>query len=377
MKLAAITTQAALAALMPEWEKLYYQTLTPNPFAHPQWMLTWACHYLKPSQVYVLTVRDAHGALVAVAPLYRWRHRLGPLYLATSIHLFGAGHHTGLTELTQVLVRPSLEREVLRTIIQYLCRHAPSWDWLELVLPPEQGWFEPQWLPEAGPGSGHFVLHKGTRACVLLPLPRSWDDLRSGLKRNLKESLRKGGNSLKRAGHAWEVTTPRDPDGLAAELAILSRLHLARAQVRDKVDHADHLGDPADRAFLRDVACRMFHAGHLTPCVLRIDGNPAAARLVLHANGATFFSISGFDPRWWPYNAPTTLMAECLRQAIARGDHVANLSPGPDVAKLRWSEQLAFYQEFLVAGPRRRSLWALALFWLARAAHLIQRERRR
>lgn len=377
MHLTAITTQQALACLLPEWETLYAASRTANPFAHPRWMHTWARHFLAPAQIYVLAVRDEHGALIAVAPLYYWRRRLGPFPVAISIHLFGAGQHANLTELTQVLILPGREREVLRAMMHHLCREAPVWDWLELVMPPEQGWFEPQWLPESGQGPGQVILHKWTRACVILPLPQSWDELRSGLKRNLKESLRRGTNSLKREGHRWAVITPTNPEDLAESLAVLSRLHQGRAQVRDKVGHADHLDDPADRAFLRDAARAMFAAGHLTPYILTIDGEPAAARLVLHGNGAIFFSISGLDPRWWPYNAPTTLMAECLRRAMARGDHLANLSPGPDVAKLRWSEHLAFYQEFLVSGARRRSFWVLAFFWLGRCVEVIRRERRR
>ena len=147
--------------------------------------------------------------------------------------------------------------------------------------------------------------------------------------------------------------------------------------MRGKVRHSDHLADAADRAFLHDVAHHMFSAGHLTPCLLEVDGAAAAARLVLHANRTTFFSCSGFDTNWWRHNVDTTLMAECLRRAIEQRDRMANLSPGPDVAKLRWSELLDLHQEFLMVGPRRRSRGVFSLYWQLRAAELIRRESRR
>jgi hypothetical protein len=101
---------------------------------------------------------------------------------------------------------------------------------------------------------------------------------------------------------------------------------------------------------------------------------PAAAQLVITANGTTFCSFSGFDPKWWSHNVSTTLMAHCLQDAIERGDSVVNFSPGPNVAKLRWSERLDLFQEFVVVSNRRRSRLVFSLFWQLRAAAVLRRE---
>ena len=368
-----ITTEAGLAALLPEWTCLFQRAATANPFAHPLWLTTWARHFIRPSQLYVIAVRDG-DELVGVAPFYRWRHALAPGLSVTQLQLMCTGQHVELTELPQVLVRPGLEREALRGIMHYLGERAGEWDWVEVVLAPQQGWFEPEWLPQSGPGAGSYRLHKATRACVVLPLPGSWEELRAGMKRNVKESIRRGANSLKRAGHSWNIEAPANAVELDAVLDQIVALHGARSTIEGKVRHADYFSDPADLAFLRDAARRMFDAGLATPCLLRIDGAPAAGRLLLHANGATFCSFSGFAPAWWPYNVATTLLAEALRLAMERGDRLVNLSSGPDVAKLRWSERLELSQEFIMVGPRRRSRLAFALFWQLRNAALLRRE---
>ena len=376
-QLAVIATAAEMDELLPEWKRLFYSSATPNPFAHPLWITTWARHFIKPSQLHIVTVRDDGGVLIAVAPLFHRRITLGPGFSVTVIQLMGTGPKASITELSQVLIQRGMERWAMRLIVRHLGEHAEEWDWIELVLPPEQGWFEPQWLPDTGPGAGSFVLHKATRPCVVLPLPESWEALRSGMKRNIKESLRHGVNSLKRAGHSWEFSVPSDLSALSTDLNDLVALHQARARLQGKVHHSDQFGKPSDSEFLHDVARHMFAAGHLTPGVLRVDGEAAAARLLLTANGVSFFSSSGFAAKWWPYSVATTLMAECLRYAIDRQDTLANLSPGPDVAKLRWSECLDLHQEFLMVGPRRRSRLAFSVYWQLRAAALIGRERGR
>jgi CelD/BcsL family acetyltransferase involved in cellulose biosynthesis len=367
---------AALAALVPEWTRAFYTWAVPNPFAHPLWLTTWARHFVAPGQLRVLVARDRAGELAGIAPFYRLR-RLG----STALHLLGTGKHERLTELPQVLTRPGHTRPVLRAFLHHIFDGADDddaagdgWDWVELSLTAEQGWLEPEWLPDAARAAGAFRLHKASRPCVVLPLPAHWDTLKSGWKRNLKESVRRGANSLARAGHDWSVATPVGSAALHA-LDTIVTLHGARAAVDDKTPHPDYFTNPKDVAFLRDAVRRLGAAGHGGPAIMEIDGTPAAGRLILHANGTTFFSFSGFDPRWWSYNTPTTLMAEGLRAAIARGDQLANLSLGPDVAKLRWSEQLDTGHDFVVVAPRRRSHLVFNLFWQLRAAAIIARER--
>lgn len=226
---ARLTTTCALEALVPEWTNFCRAAAPHNPFAHPLWMTTWARHFVTPNDLYVITMRGKAGELVAVAPFYRRHIAVGPSVIETRLHLLGAGQHTSLTELPQIVIQPGLERAVLRGLVGYLGAHAADWDWIELALTPEQGWLEPEWLPRNGAGQGSFGLHKATRPCVVLPLPCSLEALQGGLKRNVKESLRRGANSLTRAGYNWEVTTPETLTDLTRSLNTLVDLHRSRA----------------------------------------------------------------------------------------------------------------------------------------------------
>jgi len=372
-----VVTDDAVTSLQAAWLRLFFDSASRNPFGHPVWLTTWARHFIKPRQLYLLAAYDDLDTLVGVAPFYRRTYRVAPGLSATAVQLLGSNEHGTLTELAQVLAVPGYERPVLAAVMRYLIERPEDWDWIELILAPNQGWFEPHWLAQTGGPSGAFVVHKGTRACVVLPLPRTWDELRSSLKRNIKESLRRGVNSLKNSGLSCEVVKPHDEESLREALATLAMLHGRRSQVSGKIGHPDNLVDCSDSAFLTDVATALFGAGQVVPYTLLIDGTPAASQLVIMANGVTFLSLSGFDPKWWSHNVSTTLQSHCLREAICRGDTIANFSPGPNVAKLRWSEQLELYQEFVVVNGRRRSRLAFSLFWQLRAAAVLRRESHR
>jgi CelD/BcsL family acetyltransferase involved in cellulose biosynthesis len=211
-------------------------------------------------------------------------------------------------------------------------------------------------------------MHKHTRAFVTIDLPPTWKLLRSTLKRNMKESLRRASNRLARIDGRWEIHT--SDGGADTERAIeeLIRLHRMRATVTDRKRHADGFSLPESEDFTREVLQQMVGAGCATIVALRIDGVDVAARAVLHGNGATFFSCSGLDPDYWTYGPGTALMAHSLQAAIDRGDRIANLSQHPEDSKLRWSETLEIHNEFMLVPPRRRARVAAALYLQLAAA---------
>jgi len=64
-------------------------------------------------------------------------------------------------------------------------------------------------------------------------------------------------------------------------------------------------------------------------------------------------------------------------RAVARGDTEVNLSMGPDVAKLRWSETVVPHMEFVVCAPRARSRALLTGYAALATVAGMRRETRR
>ena len=69
----------------------------------------------------------------------------------------------------------------------------------------------------------HLALASSPLSDFVLDLPDTWQEFRSGLKRNIRESLRHGYNSLKRDGHRFELQVATDPGEVLAGCGSVSR----------------------------------------------------------------------------------------------------------------------------------------------------------
>jgi CelD/BcsL family acetyltransferase involved in cellulose biosynthesis len=366
-----IHTMAEAVALAEDWQALYSVAALGNPFAAPDWVIAWARHFVPERDLDIFAVWRG-SVLVGVAPWYVKRAPLIP----PRLQLVGSGRHDALTELPQVLTAPGEARSVLRAVICEWSRRQEEWGWLELPMMADQGWFEPEWLDGTAGGRG-LVVHKTTRAAVILDLPSDVADLNGRLKRNLLESTHRARNRLDKTGKPWVITAHEQADDVVAALSVLARLHAARAGLAGRKNHPDQLAPAARRDFLREVLPAMAARGQARILTLDIAGRPVAAQLVLMAPAGTFLGLSGVDPEWWHVSPVTLLQLHAARGAVAQGHRAFNLSVGPSVAKLRWSEQVVQHPEFAVCGPRRSSRLAFAAYRMMSAAAAIRRESQR
>lgn len=362
-----LTRFAQCAALEADWRALADEAAPLNPYASPDWTLTWLRHVVHESELAILTVhRDSR--LVGIAPFYL----RDIAHLARTAQLAGTGRLGALTELPQVLAAPGETRRVMRAVVEHWLTHSQEWDWLELPLTADQGWFEPQWLGESRTASG-LVQHTTTRAATVLPLAGQ-KTLRPLLKRNAWESVKRARHRLDRAGEPWDIVIHADPGDVRATLPELRRLHAARAETEGSRAHLDALGEPRRRAFFNDAVHRMAASGRVELLTLNVAGAPIAAQLVLRAPSAAYFALSGTDPQWRSAGPVTLLQYTAMERALERGDTEVNLSVGPDIAKLRWSEHVVQHPEFVVCGARGRSRVLLAGYAAAAAVAAVRRE---
>jgi CelD/BcsL family acetyltransferase involved in cellulose biosynthesis len=362
---------AEVRLLRPQWDQLYQSSNSGNPYAAPDWVETWLRHFADEREIEVLSVsRDER--LVGVAPCYV--RRVGRA--ARAVQFAGTGRHDALTELPGVLSEPEESRSVLRAVVRHWCDRSAEWDWLELPIAGQQGWFEPEWL-SGEPAGRPVIRHKTTRPSVILPLPGDAerpDALRGLLKRNVKESVRRGRNRLGRTGEAWTITAHTGPEQIGSAWPILARLHAARAGLAGPRRHPDALGVPGRPEFLAEVLPLLAAHGRAEILTLDVAGEPVAAQAVLLAPRASYLAFSGVDPRWWDVSPVTLLHLAAGERAVERGHDELNLSVGPDVAKLRWSELVVQNPDFVLCGPRRRSRLAYTGYALAAELAGIRRE---
>ncbi|WP_337060010.1 GNAT family N-acetyltransferase [Kineococcus sp. G2] len=348
-----------------EWYGLFdRQEGVANPFCSPLWVEHWySTHVPRPEDRHLLFVRDEESRLVGVAAMHE--QAVGPRRLPVGRRLVpvGYGRSTPL-ELPQVLSARGQARAVHQAVVRH-CRDVGT-DWAELSIPRDEAWFEPAWVQDTTAESPYHA-HRAARACVVLPLQESWEATRGEFKRNLKESLRRGRNRLTRSGRSWQLRTLEGAEIDEAAVHRFFGLHAARAGFAGSTStHPDAYADDSARGFLTALLPRLADAKEASLVELVVDGEVVAVQLALHAPGCTYVHSSGLDPAYWEFSAVTLLQAEVVRSAAERGDRVVNFSPGPNVAKMRWSERVHVVDDFAFAtGSRASGLRYLAFSQLA------------
>lgn len=321
---------SGMARLAPEWERLSATQKPWLPYLGPVWNRLWWRHFAERSplvtdRLYVRAVRSAGGELLAVAPLMLTeRPATGPLR-ARMLQFFGAD--PWMTEARGVACRPGAERAAYGALFAHLRDEFGEWDFMRWNGVPASA------APIFAHGGDNLNVLQGASSFVL-ELPRSWPELKAGLSRNIKESLRKCYNSLRRDGFSPEFRAISERDRFDA-LDTFYKLHGERARRADTIDHNDVFAGARSRAFLRDY---FTESAPETAWVfqLLLRGRVVATRLGFRSGSELYLYYSGYDPDWARYSVMTTLVAETLKWAIDSGITTVNLSFGRDVSKTRW-----------------------------------------
>lgn len=339
-RVSTIEHPEGLRGIEGEWAGLLERTGNTLPFLLPDWLTTWwdvfrQNRLLLRDSLRVKIVRRDSGELVGVVPLMLTdRPRVGPLRLR-ALGFMGADRY--ITEQRAPAVASGCEGGVARALATDLLKRE-EWNWIaweglrrgsEFALELERA------LP---------LRWVGQETAHLLKMPRTWDDFRAGLKRNIKESLRHCYNSLKRDQLTPQLVVAESPGEVARALRTFFVLHAARARQEGTIEHLDRFADPQSRRFLELICARLAERGIARVFTLVIDDRPVAARVGFQLPGCLYLYYSGFDPGWGKYSVMTTTVAEALKHAIERGIPWVHLSMGVDTSKSRWGPETITYQ---------------------------------
>ncbi len=172
-----------------------------SPFSTSTWLALWWRHYSEArlwvrDRFFTHSVRDQQGKLVAIAPLILTeRPGSGPLRSAQFVLLRQRQKASPSSAAWSAL--RNFEGPAVKALLAHLDTIRTEWDWLV-------------WNGVSRDGEAYQTLssmndfHWGKETTdYVLKLPSSWEEFRGTRSRNIKESLRKCYNSLKRAGYAF------------------------------------------------------------------------------------------------------------------------------------------------------------------------------
>jgi CelD/BcsL family acetyltransferase involved in cellulose biosynthesis len=361
-----IHTTAALAALKKDWHALEAASRNSVPFRTFEWVDCWWRHFAESKFVRrdlleTRFVRALDGTPVLAAPMMvTERPSRGPVRMR-SLRFFGTDPN--ITEIRSLLIDPAHEAEAHRALIEDLARQSEPVHWVE-------------WSGVVRGSVAEADLDRGGRMewgrdipDFILPLASDWDSFRKGLRRNVRESLRKCYNSLRRDGLTFDFEVVSHPDEIGPALDEFFRLHTKRSKVTGTVHHPDVFPSAATRAFLTEVTTLLAHRNVTRIFRLRVNGEVVATRVGFVMHDSMYLYYSGYDPAWARYSVATTVLAEALKWAIANGLLEANLATGDDVSKSRWGPREVRYREGVQVDSNLPGRLAWSGWRLAQRAH--------
>jgi CelD/BcsL family acetyltransferase involved in cellulose biosynthesis len=209
-----------------------------------------------------------------------------------------------------------------------------------------------------------------------LQLEGDWPTFKSRLRRNVKESLRKCYNSLKRDGldYSLEVVTSRED--MQGALHDFFRLHAQRASASGSIPHPNTFATANARTFLVDVCERLSERGQARVFRLRVSGSVVAIRVGFFLGGTLYLYFSGYERAFGKYSVMTTLLAEIIQSAYRDRVTSINLSSGNDVSKTRWGPREWLEYDGVAVSARSSSRFAYAAYRLAETTVLTHAVRR-
>ncbi len=338
-----VRTPEELAALAGEWTQLHERARLALPFALPEWLATWwetfrQDHRLIRDSLHIKVVRHGSGELAGVIPLMLTeRPSFGPLRVR-ALSFLGADEY--ITEQRVALVDPNSEAEVARALAAHLFAE-DTWDWIMWEgLDPKSAF--------ATTLQAVMPLRWGhTETGNVLHLPPTWAEFKTGLKRNIKESLRRCYNSLKRDGLTPRLVVAETAEDVQKGLDRFFALHAMRADQTDGIAHRNRFEGERAQTFLRTVCARLSKRGVPRVFTLHIGDAVVACRIGFMLPDCLYLYYSGFDPAWGKYSVMTTTVAEAINYAIDQGLPRVHLSMGMDVAKARWGPETPAFTQAL------------------------------
>lgn len=314
----AVDGAVALAALAPEWGRLWKRCPWATPFQRPEWLVAYAREFCaSPSaRAWALAVRSG-GELVAVAPL-RTESRDGTETTA----LLGEG----VSDYLDVVARPDLAEPAIARVLDALTGGRE--DGATLVL------------DGLRPGSPLLAAAR-PREVAEQPLEREPSPVLSlaGKVDPLPKSLRDKLRYYRRRAEALGPIEIHEAPGTADFSAWLERLfelHGARWTSRGA---RGVLAAPEVRRFHRAATKALAEMGLARLYGLSVGAAHVAAMLVLRDARTTYYYIGGFDPAYEAVSPGTLVVAHAVDRARGEGAAEVDFLRGAEPYKHRFGAE--------------------------------------
>jgi CelD/BcsL family acetyltransferase involved in cellulose biosynthesis len=331
MKIELVTRRNDLAGIASDWDALAACHSRDGFFRTPSWYGAWMKHIRPDAEPFIITVRDAGGSIVGLAPLCRLKYR--DLGFHITALAFG-GREVVSGDFLDFLAVPEQRPAVLSSMLEFLW-DARS-DWGLLVLGELTNNSDSLAAVEAAAQRhGCAIRLQEERTCPYIALPRSFDEYLDTLGSSSRYHIRRRIRDVEKKGAHVEIHS--EPVAVVKHLDAMVEMHLARWR---KDNLPGTFGRPGFVSFLREV-CTDPPAGSSSRLyMLMCNGAPAAGLLAFHFGESVLYYQAGWDPGSpvASLSPGAVVMAASVRDAIESGFRYYEFLRGDEDYKSRWTK---------------------------------------
>ena len=308
-------------SLFVEWQRLAGDTV----FHSPRWLLPWWNHYQRPGdRLNVITVRDADGWLIGLAPFYlrtSWRS-------GRQLHFLGSGEVC--SDYLTLLTKRGEESLVVRALAQHLCDQSNEIDRIFLEGVAAEDDVMRQFSEQMA--QHQFAAHRlPALESYCLELPAAWENWISQLSKSRRNRVRQ----LWRKQFDTNLATVHvaDESNLKQAFSILVELHQKR---RNQMRQPGCFASQQFHDFLWEAAQQLQESNQLRLQWIELEGRPVAVEMDFEQQNALLHYCSGIEidceharPGWLGITA-------AIRHAIESGKTHFDFLRGDEGYKSHW-----------------------------------------
>ncbi len=330
MQVSSIHTDNEFLNIRDEWNGLLRRGQSDNIFLTWEWMYTWWNNNQAGASLLIITVRDGDGRLVGIAPLYIKKvsfHGLASLRAVTFL-----ATDEVCSEYMDFIADSEKHEMVVEEVFDYLRENSAAWDCVILsdVMADSASYRHIVGVLDARK-AGYFITDE--KECPYITLPGSYESYLKGLSKQFRYNLARREKALQtRFGASFSVY-----DGSEDIDKVIDRLFELHEKRMGKTGWNSDFLRKNLKPFHMDAA-RAFHEnGALRIYSMKIGGETVAMLYGFRYNDKFFYYQAGMNPDYEKQSVGTILMANCIRDCIAKGLKEFDFLRGTEAYKYKWT----------------------------------------
>ncbi|TAN60005.1 GNAT family N-acetyltransferase [bacterium] len=351
-----IETIPDFLAIRDRWEGLLSQSGSESIFLTWEWVYNWWLVYREKRELFIVTVENACGDLLGIAPLLSRKIRL-PAGNLNLLEFLGTGEKRKdevCSEFLDFIAPKGREEEVMKAIFDYLLNNTSRWDILNLqsllnnanILKHISGKKNKKLLfwKASNNGRGYNYLDFPEGECADINFRKK------RFQKTLKNILKHG---------EVRARLCDSEASLAEDMRSLIRLHQLRWNSAGRPGCFSSL---KFNEFHQRLARHLLLKGRLALQLLEVNDEAVACEYCFEYNRRLFIYQSGFNPRLYKNASLGHLsMAYLMEGALARGIKKAEFLRGEEAYKEKWSKDKRLAFNIVIARKNLKGIIYIAI----------------